>query len=159
MKDKHRCAVGPGTQVTRYRIPTDMKVCHFRNHYKFIIVGSQLTNEHPSESGDQSAMKYGKVNFINRADKEVKIFEVSGIGEPTVLSPNFISTFFLKSPKESATFRAIDPNSNEAYLLNDQPSLEIKLDQNPRVETEVQVTAPKTLATSASKKGTVVCFT
>ena len=110
------------------------------------------TAENSASDALQAGIKYGKVNFINRADKDIKIFEVSGIGEPTVLSPNFISTFFLKSPKESATFRAMDPTNNEAYLLNEQPALEIKLDKNPRVETEVQITRVKAAKKSAAKR-------
>ena len=105
------------------------------------------------KSDKDLSIKYGKVNFINLADKEVKIFEVSGIGEPTLLSPNFISTFFLKSPKDSAKFKAVDPITNELYLLNEQASLEVKLDANPRIETEVQVTAPKNLRQTTARKG------
>lgn len=117
------------------------------------------TNEVTADDkGEVEPLKYGKVNFINRADKDVKIFEVSGIGEPTVLSPNFISTFFLKSPRESATFKAVDPMNNEEYLLNEQPALEVKLDSNPRIETQVQVTAPKTSRKSNAKKGQYLCY-
>lgn len=105
------------------------------------------------DKGELVSFKYGKVNFINRAEKDVKILEVSGIGEPTMLAPNFISTFFLKSPKDSAKFKALDPTNNEAYLLNDQPALEVKLDSNPRIETEVQITAPKSSRSSTLKKG------
>ena len=118
-----------------------------------LLLDSESNDLLTDDKGELLSIKYGKVNFINRADKDVKIFEVSGIGEPTVLSPDFISTFFLKSPKDSATFKAVDPTNNEAYLLNEQPSLEVKLDANPRIETEVQVTAPKVLRQSTAKKG------
>ena len=123
-------------------------------HVKLLLIFSDSGNTNITiDDKVDPSIKYGKVNFINLANKEVKIFEVSGIGEPTFLSPNFISTFFLKSPKESAKFKALDPITNEVYLLNEQPALEIKLDTNPRIETEVQVTAPKDLTQASNSKG------
>lgn len=102
--------------------------------------------------GSHVASKYGKVNFMNRADKDVKIYEISGIGEPTVLSPNYVSTFFLKSPKDAAVFRAVDPITNEAYLLNGQTILEVSLDQNPTRQTEVQVSRPIPMKRTPEKR-------
>jgi len=82
------------------------------------------------------------LNFKNQAGKEVKIYEVSGIGEPTILSKNYISTFYVKSPKLSARFKAEDAQSKDAYLLNGQDTFEINLSANPRTETDVLITKP-----------------
>lgn len=104
---------------------------------------------------------YGKLNFKNQADKEVKISELSGIGEPTMLSPNYVSTFFVKSPKVSATFRAEDPVSREEYLLNGKDRFEIKLSENPKSETDVIIskdTAAKRAHEVTSKYSDFLCF-
>ena len=84
--------------------------------------------------------RYGKLNFKNQADHEVKIYEMSGIGEPTILSPNYVSTFFVKSPKLSATFKAEDPTNKAEYLLNGKDAFEIQLSENPKSETDVIIT-------------------
>ena len=89
-----------------------------------------------------SATHYGKLNFKNKADKDIKIYELSGIGEPTVLSPNYVSTFFVKSPKTIASFKAIEQASQEEYLLNGKNIFEIKLGDDVNVETDVIITKP-----------------
>ncbi len=104
--------------------------------------GASSASQTRTPDNSPATTRYGKLNFVNRGDKDIKIFEVSGIGEPTVLSPNYVSTFFIKSPKESATFRAVDPTTNEAFLLNGLTTFEVKLDQNPEKQTEVQITKP-----------------
>ena len=122
-------------------------------YFSFHVADSEIAEFMNAGKGDVLSLKYGKINFINLANKEVKIFEVSGIGEPTLLSPNFISTFFVKSPKDSAMFKAVDPVTNEVYWLNEQPSLKVKLNENPRIETKVQVTAPKYSKQKPARKG------
>ena len=72
----------------------------------------------------------------------MKIYEVSGIGEPTILSKNYISTFYVKSPKLSARFKAEDAQSKDGYLLNGKDTFEIHLSANPRAETDVIITRP-----------------
>jgi len=97
-----------------------------------------------SQAMGQPLTRYGKVNFKNMADKEVKIYEISGIGEPTVLSPKYVSTFFVKSPKSTATFKAMDPGSSEGYLLNGKEQYEIQLNENPKAETDVLISKSDT---------------
>ena len=69
--------------------------------------------------------------------------QVSGIGEPTVLSKDYISTFYVKSPKLTATFKAEDAGSKDSYLLNGKDTFEIHLSTNPRTETDVIITKPE----------------
>jgi len=83
---------------------------------------------------------FGKLNFKNQAKKEVKIYELSGIGEPTVLAPNYVSTFFVKSSRPSATFKAEDPNTHEEYLLNGKNLFKINLRQTPTIEDDIVIT-------------------
>lgn len=87
-----------------------------------------------------SATLFGKLNFKNQAQKDVKIYEVSGIGEPTVLSPNYVSTFFVKSSRPSASFRAEDPRTHEKYLLNGKNVFKVSLSQSPTSENDVIIT-------------------
>lgn len=92
--------------------------------------------------GELHTTRYGKLNFKNQAGKEVKIYEVSGIGEPTILSKNYISTFYVKSPKLTARFKAEDAQSKDTYMLNGEETYEIHLSDNPRTETDVIITKP-----------------
>ena len=102
--------------------------------------GKQLTTSLIANKSGSSPTLYGKLNFKNQANKDVKIYEVSGIGEPTVLSPNYVSTFFVKSSKPSATFKAEDPSTHQAYLMNGKNLFKVDLSQNPSTEDDVLIT-------------------
>lgn len=107
----------------------------------FLFLDSQLlSNDSMKDNNTVDHTLYGKLNFKNQANKEVKIYELSGIGEPTVLSPNYVSTFFVKSPKRSASFKAEDPNTKDEYLLNGKNVFEVQLNENPKSETDVIIT-------------------
>lgn len=97
-------------------------------------------NKNKSTENAPTATLYGKLNFKNQAKKDVKIYELSGIGEPTVLSPNYVSTFFVKSSKPSASFKAEDPNTHEEYLMNGKNIFKFELSQNPMLEDDVVIT-------------------
>jgi len=101
---------------------------------------------------------YGKLNFKNQAQKEVKIYEMSGIGEPTLLSPNYVSTFFVKSSHPTASFKAEDPTTHEDYLLNGKNVFKVDLSQSPSDENDVVITTDASSnAKHAPEKTNALC--
>ena len=95
---------------------------------------------------------FGKLNFKNQAQKEVKIYEMSGIGEPTLLSPNYVSTFFVKSSHPTASFKAEDPSTHEEYLLNGKNIFKVDLSRSASTENDVVITTDASSAKRAPEK-------
>lgn len=114
------------------------------------------TTLNSNKSSTSSATLYSKLNFKNQAKKDVKIYEVSGIGEPTVLSPNYVSTFFVKSSKPSATFKAEDPKTHEGYLMNGKDLFKVELSQNPLLEDDVVITEDTPTKRTPNQQGKCV---
>jgi len=157
-QSKHVLALGSSKILIIHEDGQDWKtwektVNQFVSHNPGSIVKPGVTVIKPKEL----PTLFGKLNFKNQAQKDVKIYEMSGIGEPTVLSPNYVSTFFVKSSRPSATFKAEDPTTHEEYLLNGKNVFKVDLNQNPTTENDVTITSDTSSSKRAPEKSNSQC--